>query len=144
MSDLPDLVPELAVSDLSRSLGFWCDLIGFTVAFDRPKDRFAYATLGRAHVMLHQIAPGRSWTTGELEPPLGRGINFEIQVPDLDPILRRLENADWPLFADPEEQWYRADDEEVGVVEFLVQDPDGYLLRLQTEIGTRPVSSPGH
>lgn len=136
--DEPDLVPELAVTDLKQSVAFWCDVIGFSVRYERPEDRFAYLVLGRAHVMLDQIATGRTWATGELAPPLGRGVNFEIQVSDLEPILQRLEAGGVPLFLAPEEQWYRSGDREIGVRQFLVQDPDGYLLRLQTEIGTRP------
>lgn len=76
-----------------------------------------------------------------MTPPLGRGINFEIQVSDLEPILQRLEANGTPLFLAPEEQWYRSADHEIGVRQLLVQDPDGYLLRLQTEIGTCPVNS---
>ena len=37
----PTMVPELLVSDLDASLRFWCGLCGFTVAHDRPEDRFA-------------------------------------------------------------------------------------------------------
>lgn len=139
MSDHPVLVPELAITNLSKSLGFWRDLIGFTVDYDRPDEGFAYLTMGGAHLMLDEIAVGRSWLTGSLEHPLGRGINFEVAVQDLDPALGRLHEAAWPLFLEPEEQWYRAENEEIGVRQFLVQDPDGYLLRLQTDIGRRPV-----
>lgn len=140
MADYPALVPELAVTDLSTSLGFWRDLIGFTVDYDRPDEGFAYLTMGGAHLMLDQIAVGRSWLTGDLEYPLGRGINFEVAVPDLQPAVHRLHEAAWPLFLEPEEQWYRAGHDEVGVRQFLVQDPDGYLLRLQTDLGRRPTT----
>lgn len=137
---LPALVPELAITDLDVSLRFWRDLLGFEVAYDRAEEGFAYLTLGGAHVMLDRIAAGRTWATGELDAPLGRGMNLEIQVPDLAAVLHRVEEAGWPLFLAPEEQWYRAGAEEVGVRQFLVQDPDGYLVRLQTEIGTRPAT----
>jgi len=30
------LVPELDVSNLAVSLHFWCELLGFEVAYDRP------------------------------------------------------------------------------------------------------------
>ncbi len=33
------LTPELSVRDLDVSLRFWCDLLGFTVAYDRPAAR---------------------------------------------------------------------------------------------------------
>jgi hypothetical protein len=37
----------------------------------------------------------------------------------------------------PEEKWYRTGARETGVRQFLVQDPDGYLLRLQQRLGER-------
>lgn len=127
----PSLVPELAVRDLKASLHFWCDLIGFAVRYDRPDEGFAYLTLGRAHLLLDQIGLGRTWETGDLEPPLGRGLNLQVSVADLAAPLSLLATAGWPLFLQPEEKWYRVGGENVGVSQFLVQDPDGYLLRLQ-------------
>lgn len=133
----PGLVPELSVTDYEASRHFWCDLVGFSLRYERPEEGFGYLVLGNAHLMLDQINQGRTWETGALEPPLGRGINFEVQVENLDTVLRRITNAGWPIFVDPEEKWYRAGDIEIGVRQFLVQDPDGYLLRLQQEIGER-------
>ena len=40
--------PELDVSDLDRSLAFYVGVIGFAVMFDRPEERFAFLTRGRA------------------------------------------------------------------------------------------------
>ena len=133
----PGLVPELSVTDYEASRHFWCDLVGFSLRYERPEEGFGYLVLGNAHLMLDQINQGRTWATGALEPPLGRGINFEVQVENLDAALWRVKNAGWPIFV--EEKWYRAGDIEIGVRQFLVQDPDGYLVRLQQEIGERPV-----
>ena len=139
MSCEPGLVPELSVTDYEASRHFWCDLVGFSLRYERPEEGFGYLVLGNAHLMLDQINQGRTWATGALEPPLGRGINFEVQVENLDTALQRIMSAGWPIFVEPEEEWYRAGDIEIGVRQFLVQDPDGYLLRLQQEIGERPV-----
>ena len=135
----PGLVPELSVTDYEASRHFWCNLVGFSLRYERPEEGFGYLVLGNAHLMLDQINQGRTWATGALEPPLGRGINFEVQVENLDAALRRIKKAGGPIFVEPEEKWYRAGDIEIGVRQFLVQDPDGYLLRLQQEIGERPV-----
>lgn len=132
----PDLVPELLVSDLARSLEFWCGLCGFETAYSRPDEGFAYLARERSHVMLEQRGLGRNWVTGELRPPLGRGINLQIAVADLEPILTALAAAAWPLFMAPETRWYRVADGQAGVHQFLVSDPDGYLLRFQSSIGT--------
>jgi catechol 2,3-dioxygenase-like lactoylglutathione lyase family enzyme len=127
----PPLVPELSVTDCAASLAFWCDLCGFSVLYDRPEDGFAKIGRDGAEVMLDQIGIGRDWTTGPLERPLGRGLNLEIAVADLTPILGALSTAGWPLFMTPEEKRYRVGSGGVTVRQFLVQDPDGYLLRFQ-------------
>lgn len=129
------LVPELDVSDLDASLSFWVDLLGFAIAYDRPAARFAYLERDGAQIMLCQIN-GR-WVTGPLEKPFGRGINFQIAVDRLDPILARLAEAGIRLFDEPSEAWYRVGDSESGVRECLVQDPDGYLVRLSENLGMR-------
>lgn len=122
------LTPELDVFDLDATLRFWCGLLGFSVAYDRPVARFAFLVRGGAQVMVCQHN-GR-WLTGPLERPLGRGVNFQITVDHLDPILFELNDASWPLFEEPSETWYRVGEVERGQRECLVQDPDGYLVRL--------------
>jgi catechol 2,3-dioxygenase-like lactoylglutathione lyase family enzyme len=134
----PGLVPELCVTDLTASRQFWCDLVGFTVKYARPEEGFAYLVLGQAHLMLDQAGVGRTWATGRLETPLGRGINFQLSVPSIEPVKGRLQAAGWPLFGEPEEKWYRTGIREAGVRQMLVQDPDGYLLRPQESLGSRP------
>ncbi|MDE4911089.1 VOC family protein [Methylobacterium sp. 092160098-2] len=129
------LTPELAVYDLDTSLRFWCDLLGFGVAYDRPAARFSYLVRGRAQIMLCQ-RNGR-WDTGTLERPYGRGVNFQIMVDQLAPILTALATAGWPLFEEPSEAWYRTGPVEGGQRECLVQDPDGYLVRLAESLGHR-------
>lgn len=138
MSAEPSLVPELAVTDCDVSVRFWRDLLAFEVLYDRPEEGFAYLALGDAHLMLDQADIGRTWRTAPFDPPLGRGINFQISVPDVADQLKQLREANWPLFMEPEDKWYRiGPNEEAGVRQFLVQDPDGYLVRLQMSLGHR-------
>lgn len=140
----PALVPELLVANTPASLAFWSGLCGFQIAYERPEEGFAYIARSTAHLMLEQRGVGRNWITGPLEPPLGRGINFQITVDALDPILTALNDAGHPLYMAPEEKWYRISDrEEAGVRQFLVMDPDGYLIRFQTSLGHRVALAPG-
>lgn len=134
----PALVPELLVADVEQSLAFWVGLCGFEVRYARPDERFAYITLGSAHLMLEQAGAGRNWLTGPMERPFGRGINLQIVVDDSAVIAANLKGAGIDLFSRPESKWYRVGDGEVGVEQFLVQDPDGYLARFQSSIGRRP------
>ena len=123
MTDDPMLVPELLVTDVARSIYFWCDLCGFAIDYQREHEGFAYISRGNAHVMLEQAGVGRNWITGPLDPPLGRA----------------LRTAGHALFMEPETKWYRVGDaEEAGVEQFVVADPDGYLIRFQASLGRRP------
>ncbi|WP_426956177.1 bleomycin resistance protein [Muricoccus radiodurans] len=133
------LVPELAVTDLAESLRFWCGPLGFAVAYDRPAARFAYLARGPLQVMLCE-RNGR-WETAEMDRPFGRGINLQMMVERIAPMLAALDAAGWPLLEPPEDAWYRAGSVEAGQREFLVQDPDGYLLRFAEDLGTRSVEA---
>ena len=134
------MVPELNVRHLERSLAFWRDLLGFRVVYGRPQEGFVYLELERLQVMLERIGAD-SWKTGELEPPLGRGLNLQMEVARLQPLLDRLAAAKWPLWRPVEERWYRAGAVEHGQRQVLVQDPDGYLLRFCEVLGERPAQA---
>ncbi|KGC04380.1 MULTISPECIES: bleomycin resistance protein [Burkholderia] len=131
------LVPELICSDLAASVRFYRDVLGFGIRFERPEDGFAYLELGGAQLMLEQQRP-ESWLTGPMEPPFGRGINLQIEVDSIGPIHDRIVAAGVALFVGPRTSWYRQDDIEHGQIEMLVQDPDGYLLRLVEILPQRP------
>ncbi len=47
----------------------------------------------------------------------------------MEAIYKRVMDAGVKLFADMEISRYRNGDEEIIQKEFLIQDPDGYLLR---------------
>lgn len=130
------LVPELVCRDLSASLRFYLDVLGFRILYQRPEDRFAYLEREGAELMLDQLSEG-SWLTAETSPPFGRGLNLQIQVSDADSLYARVGAAGGPVFKEIEEAWYRAGDHHVGNRQFLVQDPDGYLLRFFQDLGRR-------
>ena len=131
------LVPELDVEDLATSLAFWCGVLGFRVAYDRPEVGFAYLEREGAQVML--CRRNGHWEVAPMERPFGRGVNFQIAVSAVAPILAALAARGWPLFRPLAERWYRMGAEEVGNREFLVQDPDGYLLRFAEDLGRRAI-----
>ncbi|WP_354531378.1 VOC family protein [Nakamurella sp. UYEF19] len=130
----PGLVPELLVSDIELSVGFWCSACGFKIRYARPEERFAYIMLGTAHLMLEEVGVGRNWITGPLERPLGRGINFQIIVPDADEVAVSLGAAGVELFMPPETKQYQVGTDVAAVRQFLVADPDGYLVRFQSPV----------
>jgi predicted enzyme related to lactoylglutathione lyase len=130
------MVPELTVTSLEESLGFY-STVGFVVRFSRTDPPFAYLELGRAQLMLEQEHVN-GWSIQPLDRPLGRGINFQIEVPDAEALVERLKAIAVPLFRPIKDTWYRVSTQkEEGQREFLVQDPDGYLLRFAQYLGTR-------
>ena len=129
------MIPEFDVFSLDETLHFYVDLIGFKVVYDRPEDKFAFLELEDVQIMVQEIDPDSSkWDTGTLDYPLGRGINFQIDVKNIDEIYNKLKEADYKIFVEMEDHFYRKDDEMLGEREFLVQDPNGFLLRFAQDI----------
>jgi catechol 2,3-dioxygenase-like lactoylglutathione lyase family enzyme len=136
----PKLVPELEVSDLDDSLRFYIGLAGFRILYGRLEEGFVFLDRDGVHLMLEEAeGPGRRFHKATLERPFGRGVNFQIQVEDVDALWARMRDAA-PITLPFEERWYRREDEELGHHQFVVADPDGYLLRFFTSLGTRPAA----
>lgn len=131
------LIPELSVSDFEKSLMFYVQILGFSISYQRKEEGFAFLTLGEAQIMIDEIGKGRTWKTGEFNYPLGRGINIQIKVKNIEHLLDKLKQHGVELFLEVEEKWYRKDTYEVGNKQFLVMDPDGYLLRFTEDLGSR-------
>jgi len=129
------LIPELLVGDLERSLAFYRDALGFEVLYDRPEEGFVSLRLGAAEIMLEAYdgSPG-FWLTGPLDPPLGRGVNFQIAVDDAASLAMRVRAAGILLFRDLAEARYRVGEAVVVVRQLLLQDPDGNLLRFSERL----------
>jgi catechol 2,3-dioxygenase-like lactoylglutathione lyase family enzyme len=131
------LVPELICSDIARSLEFYVGVLGFTVCYERPEERFAYLDRDGAEIMLEQPT-GRTFLTAALEHPYGRGINFQIEVSDVSSLYTAVRASGWPLLLELEDKWYRQDQLMRGNRQFVVHDPDGYVLRFFDDLGSRP------
>lgn len=135
---MPRLVPELICADLRASLDFY-RLLGFEVRYDRPEERFAYLDRDGAHLMLEQPrSRDRLYPRAEFEHPYGRGVNLSIEVDDAARLQAGVLAAGHSVFLPLEERWYGRATDAVGVRQFAVQDPDGYLLRLTEHLGSRP------
>ncbi len=135
------LVPELLVSNHAVSRDFYVRILGFAVRYERLEEKFSYLDLDGAELMIEQETD--FWATARREKPYGRGINLQIEVTALEPILGRLAAAGITLFRPVEEAWYRAGDTYSGNRQFLVQDPDGYLLRMFEDLGEQAAPSGG-
>lgn len=136
----PTLTPELSVTDYVQSLSFYTKILEFEILYTREEEGFAMLHKNGADLMIDQVNIGRSWKTGALEYPFGRGINLQIEVSDVTTLYKNVIDQKWPIFVDMEEKWYRANDIYTGNKQFLVQDPDGYLLRFFEDLGEKAES----
>lgn len=121
------LIPELSVTDINKTREFYVDILGFKICYERPEDKFIFVEKDGNQIMLEQI--NGNWNVGKMEYPFGRGINFEMTISDVDAVYERIEKAGIKLFMKMEFKDYECGNEIVHQKQFLVQDPDGYLLR---------------
>ena len=132
------IIPELSVTNLKKSLNFY-KTAGFKIEYERPENKFVFISLGQIQFMLQEISGNDKWDVGTLKYPFGNGINFQLEVENLDEIYNNLKNANYTITFEIEENWYRQDDKLLGNREFLIQDPDGYLLRFSEDLGEKDV-----
>lgn len=133
------LMAEMMVTEYPVSLAFWTGVLGFGVAFERPAQRLACLVHpDGAQVMIYQR--DGDWETGAMEAPFGRGMVVQVYVADVDAVAVRVEAAGVPFYVEPREKWRDWGDRMGGQREFLVQDPDGYLVMVVQRIGTRALA----
>lgn len=131
-------IPELTVTNLDNSLKFY-DVCGFKIEYERVEDKFAFISSGEIQFMLQEYVQGEKWEIGKLDYPFGRGINFQLEVMNVEVIYNNLKKAGYEITFDMEENWYRENEKLLGCKEFLVTDPDGYLLRFQEDLGSKEI-----
>ena len=120
------LIPEFSVSNILVSKKFYIDL-GFEIVYVRVEDTFCFLSLFGNQIMIEEV--NNNWNVGELEYPFGRGINISMAVNDIDKFYNNVKNMGIKLYKDIAVSKYRVDDGYVCDKQFLIQDPDGYLLR---------------
>lgn len=120
------LIPELSVTDIEQSVKFYTD-IGFKIMYERKKDKFCFMQLEGNQLMIEQI--NNHWSTGEMERPFGRGINISMTISDIEAYYDTLKKKNIKMFLDLKVSHYEANGVMHDDKEFLIQDPDGYLLR---------------
>lgn len=129
-------IPELSVTNLEISLKFY-KTIGFKIEYERPENKFVFISLGEIQFMLQEITNKDKWTVAPLSYPFGNGINFQLEVDNVEIIYDNLKKNNYTITYEIEENWYRQDNKLLGNKEFLIQDPDGYLLRFSEDLGER-------
>ena len=132
------------MTDLAASLRFYVDALGFVIEYERPETRFAALSVGDSQLMLEEVVQPRaandqefesgSWRVADLDFPFGRGLSFEVTVPDVDSVHEHVKEHGYEIKLGLHNRKYRVGDDFVELRQFLVMDPDGYLVRLAQRI----------
>ena len=130
------LIPELSVFDLKKSINFYTEVLGFEIKYSKPG--FAMIVLNKCQIMLKQLtlpSSNESWNvTDGMKCPLVRDVNFLIILPNISMLYNSLKQHNNKIFIDLLIRDYQENNITNHALEFLVQDPNGYLLRFQQDI----------
>lgn len=121
------MIPELSVFDIEQTKRFYNDL-GFKIEYERPEEKFVFMSFQDSQFMFEQIHDN-GWNIGELIYPLGRGINFSIAVDDIEGLYKLVKTLNIEIYRELSRSIYQVNGTEETQTEFLIQDPNGYLLR---------------
>ncbi|GAP03027.1 hypothetical protein FPFC_040170 [Fructobacillus pseudoficulneus] len=121
-------IPELPVFNLEQSKQFYLDVLKFKVEYERLEEHFVFLSKDGNQVMLEEIHDS-GWNTAELTYPLGRGINLSFEISAIDSFYQEIVSKEVPLFREITISRYEGADGLIVQKEFLIQDPNGYLLR---------------
>jgi catechol 2,3-dioxygenase-like lactoylglutathione lyase family enzyme len=128
----------MMVSHYPTTLDWWTGLVGMTPVFTRPEQKLAFLQhADGAQVMIYER--DGDWEVGPMEPPFGRGAVIQVFVADVTAVHARFAAAGHPFYVALREKWRDWGDRLGGQREFLVQDPDGYLVMVAQSIGERPL-----
>lgn len=126
------MVPELTVKNIDITREFYIDILGFKLEYERVEDKFIFLSYGESQFMFEEFHQD-GWNLEGLSYPFGNGVNFSIETDDIESLYKVVKNLEIKLYRELKIVNYRVGGIEVSDKEFLIQDPDGYLLRFVQE-----------
>ena len=120
---LSSLTPNLIVADVGRSLAFYRDVLGFTVATTVPEASpyvFAILRSGPVEVYLNAPGPAIEEYPSFKDRPIGGTLTLFVRIAGIRAAYEELK-ARVSVVRPLEKKWY-------GVTEFACTDPDGYVI----------------
>lgn len=124
--DFNSLIPELSVSNIKKSKEFYQKL-GFQILYERPQNKFCFLQLEKNQIMIEEI--NDNWQVGKLKYPFGNGINISMSLSNIVDYYNKLKNNNISFFLPLKISEYEVAGQIYQDSEFLLQDPDGYLIR---------------
>jgi uncharacterized glyoxalase superfamily protein PhnB len=121
---MKSIVPALAVASIEKSVEFYTQVLGFDILFTLPgaDGSLVHASVGRgeASVMFGKLDPSNPHDQGKL----GAGVALYATVADnedIDAYFRRVKDAGATVVQVPKDEFW-------GHRDWIIADPDGYLL----------------
>jgi uncharacterized glyoxalase superfamily protein PhnB len=117
---------ELFVDDMNASIDFYRQVLGFEIGKQQP-DKYTPMTNGNMVLSLNLRAnlPDDHPVQARAGERLGRGVEFVLEVNDIETIYERVLSTNWSLSTELQHQPW-------GLTDFRVVDPDGYYWRITT------------
>ena len=120
------IAPELFVRDIDASLRFYVEQLGFRTV--RRGSGFAVVARGDAHLLLatpdETVQAMANWLAAG---PRGVGVHIRIIVDAVDALYQRASASSATVVRG-------LDDRAYGLRDFIIADPDGFLLRFASPI----------
>ena len=124
--DYQAVIPEFVVSDIEKSRHFYCDLLGFSVEYERPEEKFLFLSLEDCQLMLEEETKDE---LAKLSYPFGRGVNISFSIKDVPRLYQKLLESNYPIHRPLTKREFRVGYHYIYPHEFAILDPDGYFLR---------------
>ncbi len=119
------LAASFTVNDLTKSLAWYCDVIGFTLSEKYERDgKFQAASLkaGDVRILLGQDDGAKGW-----ERTKGIGCSLQIETAqNIDELAARIKTRGGSLESEPMDMPW-------GARVFRVADPDGFKIAISSE-----------
>lgn len=123
MPQFTKLTPNLIVADVSRSLAFYADVLGFSRGMTVPDAApfvFGSVTSGTIEIFFNDHGAAAKEYPDLAGRPIGASGTLFIEVQGIETYYESIKDrvsVTVPLFT----QWY-------GMKEFAIADPDGYVI----------------
>lgn len=132
------LTPNLIVADVERSLAFYTNVLGFTRGMTVPEQApfvFGSVVCGGIEIFFNEKQTATKEFPMLAVQPIGTTgtMYLEVEPGTIERLHEQLKPA-VPIVMPFVTQWY-------GVKEFVIADPDGYLLTFAERVPADPTSA---
>ena len=120
---LKKVTPNLVVSSVEQSIAFYRDLLHFAVTATVPEEAphaFAIVQSGGVEIFLNAPGPAIAEYPAFANRPIGGTLPLYVEVQGIKQLYEAL-RPQLQIVTPLEKKFY-------GVTEFVIQDPDGYLI----------------